>query len=125
MKVSEELKEEKSLNMELFDKTISLEQTGTEDKAKITKLNSELKSEKLAKEKLEKKIEVFTKWKAECILKVKSSSKLHVAKIEELEGKLSRQVEMLGEVAVKVPALVDEVNAKLRDIVALEEKVKV
>ena len=31
--------------------------------------------------------------------KVKSSSKLHVAKIEELEGKLSRQVEMLGEVA--------------------------
>ena len=34
--------------------------------------------------------------------KVKSSSKLHVAKIEELEGKLSRQVEMLGEVADKV-----------------------
>ena len=34
--------------------------------------------------------------------KVKSSSKLHAAKIEELEGKLSRQVEMLGEVADKV-----------------------
>ena len=33
---------------------------------------------------------------------MKSSSKLHVAKIEELEGKLSRQVEMLGEVADKV-----------------------
>ena len=70
-KVSEELKEEKSLNIELFDKTISLEQTGTEDKAKITKLNSELKSEKLARENLEKKIEVFTKWKAECIVKVR------------------------------------------------------
>ena len=27
---------------------------------------------------------------------------MHVAKIEELEGKLSRQVEMLDEVAVKV-----------------------
>ena len=27
---------------------------------------------------------------------------MHVAKIEELEGKLSRQVEMLGEVADKV-----------------------
>ena len=36
------------------------------------------------------------------LTKVKSSSKLHVAKIEELEGKLSRQVEMLGEVADKV-----------------------
>ena len=34
--------------------------------------------------------------------KVKAFSKLHVAKIEELEGKLSRQVEMLGEVADKV-----------------------
>ena len=33
---------------------------------------------------------------------MKSSSKLHEAKIEELEGKLSRQVEMLGEVAGKV-----------------------
>ena len=32
--VNEELKEEKGLNIELFDKTISLEQSSTEDKSK-------------------------------------------------------------------------------------------
>ena len=68
--VSEELKEEKGLNIELFDKTISLEQSSTEDKSKLTKLTSELKSEKLAREKLERKVDLLNKWKAECILKV-------------------------------------------------------
>ena len=68
--VNEELKEEKGLNIELFDKTISLEQSSTEDKSKLTKLTSELKSEKLAREKLERKVDLLNKWKAECILKV-------------------------------------------------------
>ena len=68
--VTEELKEEKGLNIELFDKTISLEQSSTEDKSKLTKLTSELKSEKLAREKLEEKVGSLNKWKAECILKV-------------------------------------------------------
>ena len=67
---NEELKEEKGLNIELFEKTISLEQSCTEDKSKLTKLNSELKTEKLTREKLERKVNALTKWKAECILKV-------------------------------------------------------
>ena len=71
--VNEELKEEKGLNIELFDKTISLEQSGTEDKSKLAKLSSELKAEKLSREKLQRKVDAFNKWKAECILKVGSN----------------------------------------------------
>ena len=69
--VNEELKEEKGLNIELFDKTISLEQSSTEDKSKLVKLTSELKSEKLTREKLERKVDALNKWKAECIVKVR------------------------------------------------------
>ena len=70
--VSEELKEEKGLNIELFEKTISLEQSSTEDKSKLAKLTSELKSEKLGKEKLQRKVDSLTKWKTECTSKVSS-----------------------------------------------------
>ena len=123
--INKELKEEKGVNIELFDKTINLEQENKENKTKLDKVNKELKAKAVENEALATKVTNFSKWKAECAIKVKAArsdcQKEHVEKIEDLVNKVDELEDILTELSRKIPAMVAEHNNKTSGLKTKDE----
>ena len=112
-----ELKEEKSVNIELFDKTINLEEGGKEDRKLMEKTTAELRNAAAVNKVLSKNVDKLTKWKSDCYARIEASkavcSKEHGERIQELEDRAETLEVLLRDLTVKVPVVIEGFKTEL------------
>ena len=112
-----ELKEEKSVNIELFDKTINLEEGGKEDKKLLEKTTAELRNAASVNKVLSKNVDNLTKWKSDCSARIEATkavcSKEHGERIQELEDRAETLEMLLRDLTVKMPVVIEGFKTEL------------